>query len=81
MLKMIIADDEYNVREGLKEVVPWDEMGIEIAAVAADGQEAFDLCLELKPDILLTDIRMPMIDGLEAALKLKDLGDPVRIII
>jgi two-component system response regulator YesN len=81
MLKMIIADDEYNVREGLKDVVPWGELGIEIVAVAADGQEAFELCRLLKPDILLTDIRMPMMDGLEAALKLKELEDPVRIII
>jgi two-component system response regulator YesN len=81
MLKMIIADDEYNVREGLKEVVRWEALGIEIIADAADGQEAFELCQELKPDILLTDIRMPMMDGLETALKLKELGDPVRIII
>lgn len=81
MLKMIIADDEYNVREGLKEVVQWAELGIEIVADAADGQEAFELCRQLKPDILLTDIRMPMMDGLEAALKLKELDDPVRIII
>jgi two-component system response regulator YesN len=81
MLRMIIADDEYNVREGLKEVVRWGELGIEVVADAADGQEAFELCRELKPDILLTDIRMPMMDGLEAALKLKELEDPVRVII
>lgn len=80
-LKMIIADDEDNVREGLRDIVPWEEMNIEIVAVAADGQEALELCLELKPDILLTDIRMPMMDGLETALKLKELHEQVRIII
>ncbi|MGG1519312.1 response regulator [Paenibacillus oryzisoli] len=80
-LKMIIADDEYNVREGMKELIPWEDMGIEVVAVAADGQEAFDLCRSLKPDILLTDIRMPMMDGLEAALKLKELDEQVRLII
>lgn len=81
MLKMIIADDEYNVREGLKEVVRWEELGIEVVADAADGLETFELCRRLRPDILLTDIRMPMMDGLEAALKLKEAGDSVRIII
>lgn len=80
-LKMIIADDEYNVREGLRDIVPWEEMNVEIIAVAADGQEALDLCRELKPDILLTDIRMPMMDGLETALKLQELQEQIRIII
>jgi two-component system response regulator YesN len=81
MLKMIIADDEYNAREGLKEIVPWEAMGIEIVAIAADGQEAFELCRDLRPDILLTDIRMPMMDGLEAAMKLKELHEQLRVII
>ena len=39
-LTIIIADDEHNVREGLKEIVPWDEMGIEIAAVASDDDDS-----------------------------------------
>ncbi|SFI27399.1 two-component system, response regulator YesN [Paenibacillus sp. UNC496MF] len=81
MLKMIIADDEYNVRAGLREVVRWEELGVEVVGDAADGLETYDLCRSLRPDILLTDIRMPMMDGLEAARKLKDDGDPVRIII
>ncbi|QHW33440.1 response regulator [Paenibacillus rhizovicinus] len=81
MLTMIIADDEYNVREGLKEVVRWEELGIQVIGDAADGQEAVERCRELKPDILLTDIRMPLMDGLEAAIKLRELGNPVRLII
>lgn len=79
--KMIIADDEWNVREGLKEVVNWEGLGIEIIALAANGQEAYDLCLSLQPDILLTDIRMPMIDGLEASARLKEAMPQLRIII
>jgi two-component system response regulator YesN len=81
MLKMIIADDEYNAREGLKEIIPWEAMGIEIIAIAADGQEAFELSRDLRPDILLTDIRMPMMDGLEAAMRLKELDEQLRVII
>jgi len=81
MLTMIIADDEYNVREGLRNIIAWHEYGIQVVDVASDGLEALDLCLQHKPDILFTDIRMPMMDGLEVALKLKELACNTRIII
>lgn len=80
-LKMIIADDEYNVREGLKDVVEWDKLGIEVAATAADGPELLDLCTRLQPDIVVTDIRMPELDGLQAADYLRSSGSSVRIVI
>ncbi|MDF2927034.1 MAG: AraC family transcriptional regulator [Paenibacillaceae bacterium] len=80
-LKMIIADDEYNVREGLKEVVAWDRLGIEVVATAEDGIELLEHCQALKPDIVLTDIRMPELDGLQVADFLRSAGYPVRIII
>lgn len=79
--KMIIADDEWNVREGLKEVVDWAAQDIEVIALAANGQEAYDLCMAHRPDVLLTDIRMPMIDGLEASARLKEAMPQLRIII
>ena len=81
MLRMIIADDEYIALDGIKSIIPWEEFGIEIVAEATNGQEAFDLCLQLNPDILFTDIRMPAIDGLEVALKLRELGSDIKIII
>jgi two-component system, response regulator YesN len=79
--KMIIADDEMNVREGLREVVDWASFGIEVIALAANGQEAYDLCIAHEPDILLTDIRMPMFDGLEVSARLKEILPLIRIII
>jgi two-component system response regulator YesN len=81
MLKMIIADDEFIVRDGLSSIIPWNEYGIEVIAEAADGQEAYELCMQLKPDILFTDIRMPLMDGLEVAMKLKETESDIRIII
>lgn len=81
MLKMIIADDEAIVRRGLKNIICWEGFGIEIIAEATDGQEAFELCQELHPDILFTDIRMPLLDGLEVAMKLKELGSGIRVVI
>lgn len=81
MLRMIIADDEFIVRDGLKNIVPWEDFGIEVIADAVDGQEALELCNQLQPDILFTDIRMPMMDGLEVALRLKEQGSNTKIII
>src|SRR5689334_6770760 len=81
MLRMIIADDEFIVRDGLKNIIPWEQFGIEVVGEAVDGQEALDLCLELKPDILFTDIRMPIMDGLEVAMELHEKGSKIKIII
>lgn len=81
MIKMILADDESIVREGLRNIINWEEYGIEIVAEASDGQEAYDLCSKLLPDILFTDIRMPHMDGLEVATKLKENGITLKVII
>ena len=81
MLKMVLADDEVIVRDGLREIITWEEYGIEIIGEAADGQEAVDLCLELSPDILFTDIRMPFLDGLEVASILKERRKELKVII
>lgn len=81
MLKMIIADDEEIVRDGLRNIIPWQEFGIEIIGDASDGEEAYELCRELKPDILFTDIRMPLLDGLEVAMKLKEEKRDIKVII
>ncbi|WP_138756439.1 response regulator [Paenibacillus sinopodophylli] len=80
MLRMIIADDESIVRRGLRNVINWETFGIEVVAEAQDGMEALELCKELAPDILFTDIRMPIMDGLELAMKLEELGSPIRVI-
>ena len=81
MLKMILADDEVIVRNGLKKALHWEEFGIEIVAEAGDGLEALELCRRHNPDILFIDIRMPIMDGLEVALKLRKMESNIRIII
>ena len=78
---MVIADDEYIVREGLKNNIHWEEFGIEIVGDACDGEEAFDLCMKLQPDILFTDIRMPIMDGLEVAMRLKENKSSIKVIM
>lgn len=82
MLTMIVADDEPYIRKSLIQVFKWqEEFGIEIIGEASDGQEAYELCLELKPDILFTDIMMPLLGGLQVAEKLKAANCPTKIII
>lgn len=80
MIKMIIADDEILVREGLRDILPWNEYGVEIIAEAANGVKAYELCEQLRPDILLSDIRMPFQDGLETATKIKENGLNIKVI-
>lgn len=81
MLKMIIADDELLVREGIKNIINWQDYDISIVGDASNGTEAYALCVELKPDILFTDIRMPFMDGLEVASKLKSENIDLKVII
>jgi two-component system, response regulator YesN len=64
-LKLLLVDDEEHTRIGIRKVIDWQSHGIEICAEARDGIEALELIEMHKPDILLTDIRMPEMDGLQ----------------
>lgn len=71
MITVLIADDEPLVRAGIKAVLPWNKYGFNVIAEASDGKEAYDKILKLKPDILITDIKMPGIDGIALLKRLK----------
>jgi DNA-binding NarL/FixJ family response regulator len=68
--RLLIADDHALVREGLRTMLSGED-GIEVIAEANDGQQALDVCRDLKPDLVLMDVRMPVMDGLEATKKIK----------
>ncbi|WP_238482615.1 response regulator [Lederbergia galactosidilytica] len=70
MLKMVVFDDEYIVLEGLKRMIDWEKYGIELVGTAMNGYEAISLFINQKPDIVLTDIRMPGLDGLAVIEKI-----------
>lgn len=81
MLRVLLADDDLLVKEVLQEAIPWEELGMEVVGLAEDGQEALDLCLSLRPDILLTDIKMPFYNGLEVAIHLMEQKLPTKVIL
>lgn len=81
MLKMIIADDESIVREGIRDILDWGSYGINIVGEATNGLEAVELCRMEKADILFTDVKMPIMDGLQAAQMIKEDHMDVKVII
>ncbi len=65
MFRVFLADDEIVVREGIRNNFPWDETEFSLVGEAPDGEMALSMLQDTKPDILITDIRMPFMDGLE----------------
>ena len=68
MFRLLIVDDEYYVRVGIKSAIDWSEIGVEVVGEAADGEEALEMALSSRPDIILTDVRMPFMDGLTSKM-------------
>lgn len=66
MIRVLIADDDAIIREGLKMIIE-TQKDMEFVGAASDGKKAVDLCRECKPDVTMLDIRMPVMDGIEAA--------------
>lgn len=81
MLKMLIVEDERWEREGLVDFLDWSSFNIEIAGTACDGIEGFELALRVCPDIILADIKMPGMDGIQMSKKIKDFLPDSKIII
>ena len=80
MYKLIIVDDEKSIRNGMLKL-PWEEWGFQVTGTAGDGLEALELIAEEKPDVVLSDIRMPNMDGIELMQYLNQNYPEIRIII
>lgn len=72
MLGVVIIDDELLARVGVKSVLEWESAGYQILGEASNGAEGLKLILDKKPDIVITDIKMPVMDGLEMIKKSKE---------
>ena len=68
--KVILVDDEVEVIDVMKKKIRWDDLGFDVVGSATNGVKALELVEKLQPDVVLTDIKMPYMDGLELARKL-----------
>lgn len=80
MLKLMIVDDEAVIRSGMATIVDWDSLGIELVAEASNGRDALSQALLLEPDIVITDIKMPLVSGVDFARMLLEKRPKTRII-
>ena len=81
MLKIFLAEDEVIVRETIKRMIPWENLGFELVGEAADGEMALPLLIRQQPDLLITDIKMPFMDGLTLARLAKKEVPGLKIVI
>lgn len=81
MYKVLLVDDEPNVRQGIKMMIPWDEIDCEVISEANDGDEGLSAIMDLSPDIVIADIKMPGKTGIEMTQAARSLGFIGKVII
>jgi DNA-binding NarL/FixJ family response regulator len=80
MIRVVLADDQPLVRTGLRMILGAEE-DLEIVGEAADGAEAVAVCAEVRPDVVLMDVRMPGMDGIDATRAVTAVDDPPRVLV
>ena len=74
LYKLALVDDEDWILDGLQNAIEWDKIGFQIAGAFTNGRDALEALLENPPDAILTDIKMPMQDGISLVKKLREAG-------
>ena len=80
-IKIIIVDDEYLIRNLIRNCIDWDELEVEIVGEASNAHECLSLIDKSKPDIVLTDINMPLTDGLDMSKHLLEKYPDIKVIV
>lgn len=84
MIKILLADDERKIREGMQQIIDWEALGLKLLALAPNGVVAYELILKHQPQIVITDLKMPGLNGIELIEKVvgnKDIVTPKFIIL
>lgn len=81
LCKILLVDDEYLLRQGLKYLCSWEEEGFTIIGEASNGVEALELTKKLQPHIVITDIVMPLLDGVELIKEIKSYDAHIQIVV
>ena len=80
-LKALLIDDEVNILKNLQAVVPWEELNIELAGTARNGEQALEIARAERPQLILCDIRMPVMDGIEFLSALREFDADAEVIM
>jgi len=80
-LKALLVDDEIHILTNLSKVLPWEEMGFEVVLLAKNGKEALEIASKHRPDLILSDIRMPVMDGIQLLQELREREIPCEILL
>ncbi|GKX30790.1 hypothetical protein SH1V18_32700 [Vallitalea longa] len=81
MYKIMLVDDERNIRNGIRHLIDWDELDCEVVIDCRNGKEALDYIAKNEVDVVVTDIKMPVIDGLELCKKINENKYDIEVII
>ena len=80
MLKAMIVDDDLNVAACLRALIPWSDLGYQVAAEASNGAEGLTKLMDIRPDVVITDLKMPVMDGAEFCRRIREVSDDTAII-
>lgn len=80
-LKALLVDDEIHILSNLSKVLPWEEMGFEIVGLARNGKEGLEAAALYRPDLILSDIRMPVMDGIMLLQQIREREIPSEILL